>query len=46
MGTAASGHYLSYINYKEDKWLEFNDSNVIDFDIKQFEQECFGGGVN
>lgn len=27
----------------EDKWLEFNDSLVKDFDIKNLEHECFGG---
>ena len=25
-GTANYGHYYSFINIKEDKWREFNDS--------------------
>jgi len=27
-GTADFGHYFSYINVKEDIWLEFNDSVI------------------
>ena len=30
----------------EDKWLEFNDSLVKDFDPKNIETECFGGTVD
>ena len=51
-GTAESGHYYSYINTnrgdpskrkEKDKWLEFNDSHIRDFDVKNIESECFGG---
>ncbi|EAS02785.2 ubiquitin carboxy-terminal hydrolase (macronuclear) [Tetrahymena thermophila SB210] len=42
-GTAELGHYYSYINYKEDKWLEFNDSRIREFNPQNIEQECFGG---
>ena len=42
-GTAAYGHYYSYINHKGDKWLEFNDSNIKDFDHRKIPIECFGG---
>ncbi|KAL4448730.1 hypothetical protein ABPG74_012819 [Tetrahymena malaccensis] len=42
-GTAELGHYYSYINYKEDKWLEFNDSKIREFNPQNIEQECFGG---
>lgn len=44
-GTAEYGHYYSYINIKEkeDKWLEFNDSIIKDFNSNQIEAECFGG---
>ena len=52
IGTAEMGHYYSYINInrgengnnaQNDKWLEFNDSIIKDFDIKNIEKECFGG---
>lgn len=43
IGTAEFGHYYSYIKIKEGKWLEFNDSNIRDFDPKNMESECFGG---
>jgi len=54
VGTAEFGHYYSYINTnrgdpnkrdksKPDKWLEFNDSLIKDFDTKNIENECFGG---
>lgn len=57
-GTAQYGHYYSYINIKrdleakdpstkyEDKWLQFDDSHVRDFDLKNFEEECFGGSAD
>lgn len=43
IGTAEFGHYYSYIKIKDGKWLEFNDSNIRDFDPKNMENECFGG---
>ena len=45
-GTADFGHYYSYINIKNNKWLEFNDSTIRDFDPKHIESECFGGMVS
>jgi ubiquitin C-terminal hydrolase len=42
-GTAQYGHYYSYINYKQDKWLEFNDSIIKDFDVKKLASEAYGG---
>ena len=53
-GTADFGHYYSYINTNRgdpskrkentpNKWLEFNDSTIRDFDVKNIESECFGG---
>lgn len=57
VGSAEGGHYYSYISTnrgdpsksdpsKADKWLEFNDSNIRDFDTKNIESECFGGASN
>ena len=54
IGTADFGHYYSYINTNRgdpskkkdsspDKWLEYNDSHIRDFDVKNIENECFGG---
>ncbi len=34
LGTADFGHYYSYIECEDGKWLEFNDSNIRDFDKK------------
>jgi hypothetical protein len=42
-GTAVYGHYYSYINHKADKWLEFNDSTIRDFDSRKIPAECYGG---
>ena len=54
-GSAEIGHYYSYININrndplrphidKDKWLEFNDSRITDFDLKNFEESCFGSGT-
>jgi len=54
LGTAEFGHYYSFINTNrrdpgkpdhngKDRWLEFNDSTIRDFDLKNLEGECFGG---
>lgn len=45
-GTAEYGHYYSYINIEDDKWLEFNDSSIREFDKQSLESECFGGNSN
>ena len=48
-GTADSGHYYSYIKEQEhfehqkEKWYEFNDTLVRDFDKADIPNECFGG---
>jgi ubiquitin C-terminal hydrolase len=41
-GTAESGHYYSYIRDGE-KWYEFNDSMVSEFNIANLKSETFGG---
>ena len=41
-GTAESGHYYSYIRDGE-KWWEFNDSAVSEFNIANLKTETFGG---
>lgn len=41
-GTAESGHYYSYIR-EADKWWEFNDSVVTEFNIANLKAETFGG---
>lgn len=53
MGTADSGHYYSLIktNENNEKWMEFNDTIVRGFDMKNISNEAFGGeeknsGVN
>ena len=51
-GTADSGHYYSYIKEQDvlrlesdgsDKWYEFNDMYVNEFDHREIPQETFGG---
>jgi len=49
-GTADSGHYYSYIKEQEkfkakgaNKWYEFNDIWVKDFDPSEIPTECYGG---
>lgn len=42
-GSAESGHYYSYIKVGE-RWLEFNDRKVSEWDIQaNLKNECFGG---
>jgi len=46
-GSANSGHYYSYIKERKEfvqseRWLEFNDTNVTEFDKTKMAQECFG----
>lgn len=44
-GTADSGHYYSFIKDRDqkDKWYEFNDQIVRDFDPADIPNECYGG---
>lgn len=45
-GTAESGHYYSIIkdNYpNSQRWLEFNDSNVKEYDFDDLAGEAYGG---
>jgi hypothetical protein len=47
-GYAEGGHYYSFIKDREDeegkdKWYEFNDEMVKEFDKADLESECFGG---
>lgn len=46
-GYAEGGHYYSFIKDREettvDKWYEFNDEDVKDFNKEDIESECFGG---
>lgn len=47
-GYAEGGHYYSFIKDREDeegkdKWYEFNDEIVKEFDKSELESECFGG---
>lgn len=43
-GSADAGHYYSFIKERNsNRWLEFNDIHVREFDVKNLEAECFGG---
>jgi ubiquitin carboxyl-terminal hydrolase 9/24 len=43
-GTADSGHYYSLINdEKKNQWIEFNDTTVRPFDVKNLPLEAYGG---
>ena len=52
MGTAESGHYYSIIRdqttdsegNKVDEWLEFNDTKVSEFNIKELPKTAYGEG--
>ena len=33
----------NYLNTEKDRWVEFNDSTVREFDFSKLESECFGG---
>jgi len=46
IGTAEQGHYISYIQDRENqpnKWFEFNDHLVKEFDPEDIANEAFGG---
>jgi len=46
-GSADAGHYYSFIKDRsrtsKNRWLEFNDTYVREFDVKNLGTECFGG---
>jgi ubiquitin C-terminal hydrolase len=44
LGTSAdSGHYYSYIyDPINEKWFEYNDSRISDFNLANLKLECFG----
>lgn len=43
-GTADSGHYYSLINdEKKNQWIEFNDTTIRSFDLKNLASEAYGG---
>ena len=46
-GSADAGHYYSFIKDRgqKDRWLEFNDIHVREFDSKNIGVECYGGGI-
>ena len=49
-GTAQFGHYYSFINTKNKDengpWFKFNDKNVNEYIIPDFEYDMFGGNKN
>ena len=42
-GNLGGGHYYSYIHVEGDKWLEFNDTIIREFESNNIASECFGG---
>lgn len=43
-GTAEGGHYYSFIKERgTDKWFEFNDTNVREYDPADLPDDAFGG---
>ncbi|KAL4128968.1 hypothetical protein PRIC2_004980 [Phytophthora ramorum] len=46
-GTSDTGHYYSFIKdrheLESERWLEFNDEVVREFDVDTMGEECFGG---
>ena len=43
MGNSENGHYYSFIKNNNERWYEFNDSEVSPFNIKLLNSETFGG---
>ena len=44
MGNTDDGHFISIIKgEKDEKWYEFNDTLIQEFDINNLEEEVFGG---
>jgi hypothetical protein len=43
-GSADAGHYYSFIKERSsNKWLDFNDKYVREFDLNRLGAECYGG---
>ena len=42
-GTPESGHYYSLIRVEGNNWIRFDDSRVTEFNIRDLEEEAFGG---
>ena len=42
LGTSESGHYYDLIKTSDNKWYEFNDITVKEFDEKNIPNEAFG----
>ena len=42
-GNVEGGHYVSIIKVDENKWYQFDDAKVQEFDIENLGKECFGG---
>merc|ERR1712228_198953 len=42
-GGAEAGHYYSYAQSSDGKWWEFNDVDVLPFDVNDLDKETFGG---
>ena len=43
MGTCENGHYYSFIRNENEKWYEFNDTQIKPFDSSLLNEETFGG---
>ena len=43
MGTCENGHYYSFIRDENEKWYEFNDTQIKPFDSSLLNEETFGG---
>ena len=43
MGTCENGHYYSFIKNENEKWYEFNDTQIRPFDSSFLNEETFGG---
>ena len=46
-GTTDSGHYYSLVRDRDvsngARWYKFNDDTVSEFDLREMQDECFGG---
>ena len=42
-GNSEGGHYYAFIKTNNDKWYNFNDTQVTPFDLDFLKEETFGG---